>query len=92
MGIAEGIDMAVRERPLAVVFVSYSDYVATETPALIKSFNVTPIAEGVVQAAKRIIAADIPVYRRACACTLGAGAQTWRQTIIQVDDWRPCYI
>ena len=35
---------------------------ATETPALIKSFNVnTTVAEDVVQAAKRIIAADIPV-------------------------------
>ena len=59
--MAESIDRAVRERPLAIVFVSYSAYVATETPALIKSFNVNTVARGVVQAAKRIISADIPV-------------------------------
>ena len=54
--IAEGVDMAVRERPLAVVFVAYSGY----GPAN-KSANATTVAAGVVQAAKRIVAADIPV-------------------------------
>ena len=42
-------------------FTMHSDYATTDTPAYNKSFNVTPVAEGVVQAAKRIIAADIPV-------------------------------
>ena len=59
--VAEGIDMAVRERPLAVVFVAFSDYDTPDPPAYNKSFNITPVADGVVQAAKRIIAADIPV-------------------------------
>ena len=53
--------MAVQERPLAVVFIAYSDYATPDPPAYNKSFNVTPVADGVVQAAKRIIAADIPV-------------------------------
>ena len=36
-------------------------------PASTKSFNVTALAQGVVQAAMRIIAIDVPVmYQRKC--------------------------
>jgi len=54
--IANGVDTIVQERPLAVVFVAYHNYSPADEKA-----NVTAVAAGVVQVAKRIIAADIPV-------------------------------
>ena len=55
--VRQGVDLALKERPAAVVFAACAK---VYTPA-VQNSSATVVAEGVVQAARRIIAADIPV-------------------------------
>ena len=55
--VRQGVDLALKERPAAVVFAACGK---VYTPA-VRNSSATVVAEGVVQAAWRIIAADIPV-------------------------------
>jgi hypothetical protein len=76
--VAESIDMAVRERPLAVVFIAYTNYDWAKTSDAMNSSDDTAlaagavpaaglprrgsaVADGVVLAAERVVAAGIPV-------------------------------
>ena len=54
--IAKGVESIVQARPLAVIFAAYHNYAPHDNTA-----NASAVAAGVVQIAKRIVAADIPV-------------------------------
>ena len=58
---AKSIKLIIKAKPLAVVFIAYQKYIPIGVPGTINIYNGTEVADGVVQVAEQLIAADIPV-------------------------------